>query len=491
MNSVSPWQIDQIGRRIEQQIWAQRFKHFPFERPPQHCHRRHAGRATGDDVVRAVADIDGLGRVDARPSRRFQQRFRIRFVPGDVVVEHRDVEVPFQIEQPHPASSEVLHLAGDDAEAMAAGVQGGQRRVDAVEGPNQRVVVLALEVAVGRQHLVGERARVDGAVFRSQFLKRRGKRASEGRDQIAPGRQATWQVRVEGVRERLQDQVGRVDQRAVEVEKHQGCHFAGASATTPTRRARACHASTVPAATPNAASAGTISPAAVAVGDRRTPGQPRQEHPASLRDRQQQPDRRAHLAWIAVAGHRDDGRGQRPDRQSRDEHGNGQHRGGRRKCHRDDGQSRQGRRHEDDDQLGRAREEEGRAKSTQAEPAPVKADHQRSARAWEDRDREGGGPSGHHGLVTEFEAQQRNQANQRPLAQQPERAQERMAAGPLVGRLNQQRQRRDDQRSSASAQSLTATPSTPRLPPKRRGATSAPEAPKVAISESIAPRRSP
>ena len=77
---------------------------------------------------------------------------------------------------------------------------------------------LTLEVAVGREHLVGEHARVGGAVFRCQFLERGGKRAAKGRHQVAPGRKAAWQVRVESMREGLQDQLGRVDQRAVEIE---------------------------------------------------------------------------------------------------------------------------------------------------------------------------------------------------------------------------------------------------------------------------------
>ena len=47
-----------------------------------------------------------------------------------------------------------------------------------------------------------------------------GQRAAEGRDQGVASRQPSRQMAVEGVRERPQDEVCRIDQRPVEIEEN-------------------------------------------------------------------------------------------------------------------------------------------------------------------------------------------------------------------------------------------------------------------------------
>ena len=134
---------------------------------------------------------------DARPSRGFEQRLRIRLVPRHVVVEHRDVEVSFQVEQAHPAPREVLHLAGDDTEAMAAGLSARQhaarcRRTAESACRGARAGSRGRSPASRRPGVGIGRA----AFSRASLAKRGGKRAAKGRDERSrdgrrPGRCAS------------------------------------------------------------------------------------------------------------------------------------------------------------------------------------------------------------------------------------------------------------------------------------------------------------
>ena len=125
----------------------------------------------------------------------------------------------------HPEPCGSLALARHHAQAQSGRAQRREHRLDAVERPDQRVVVLVVVRAIGGKHLRGQRVRIFGTFGDGGLEQRFRQRASERRDQRLARRTSGLQMALERMLARRQDQVRRVDQRAVEIEQHRRRHL--------------------------------------------------------------------------------------------------------------------------------------------------------------------------------------------------------------------------------------------------------------------------
>ena len=119
-------------------------------------------------------------------------------------------------------------------------------------------MMLVVVRTIGRQHLVGGRVRVSKTDVARKFPQRLRQRSPERGDQCVPRRRGA-DVPLERVGTRQQNEIGRVDERTVEIEEDcTGDHDASAAASALESRVVACARShRVTPVTSAAATAGT------------------------------------------------------------------------------------------------------------------------------------------------------------------------------------------------------------------------------------------